>query len=344
MALVVNGKPAVFSRCLLDELTDNGHLGDLVDILVAIGIDHQASGLRLSLVHSDGRDVEGISWVHISLGHNFPCPAHVQRFVPIVPSSAPSPVAIAAAVLLENDRGELLLTRRPAHMRSFPLGWVVPGGSVEPGETIIDAGLRELRGLIRVYEQRLIGPSEETGVDLLSSPIAPPQVIALWESTYPTRAEDGPIRRHHLVVYLHMRLSAAFLNSIPPPSAMSSADLDPTMPASPFCFQDAEVDMAVWMSAAQFRVAFLPPPSKATCETAPLPPCPIAVVWTKTQPGRTEETHVNPLHCRGATLSSPHCGEWWIDARSMHGENRSEAGTITEGTRYAVEQWMKNKA
>ena len=55
-------------------------------------------------------------------------------------------------------------------MRSFPGCWVMPGGSLDPGETLEEAGARELR--------------EECGVDVAPADLTP---LAMWESTFPTR-------------------------------------------------------------------------------------------------------------------------------------------------------------
>lgn len=46
----------------------------------------------------------------------------------------------------------LVLTRRAAHLRNHPGQWAFPGGRLDPGETAIEAALREMR--------------EEIGVDL----------------------------------------------------------------------------------------------------------------------------------------------------------------------------------
>ena len=46
--------------------------------------------------------------------------------------------------LLTKETGELLLTMRPGHMRTFPNVWVVPGGGIDPGETLMEAAAREL--------------------------------------------------------------------------------------------------------------------------------------------------------------------------------------------------------
>jgi 8-oxo-dGTP diphosphatase len=43
--------------------------------------------------------------------------------------------------VVENDRGEVLLVER----RGEPPGWALPGGFVDPGETVEEAAIRELR-------------------------------------------------------------------------------------------------------------------------------------------------------------------------------------------------------
>jgi 8-oxo-dGTP diphosphatase len=57
-------------------------------------------------------------------------------------------VRIRAAVLIWRDGGVLLVR----HEKAGHTYWLVPGGGVDPGETMVDAGARELR--------------EETGYDV----------------------------------------------------------------------------------------------------------------------------------------------------------------------------------
>ena len=76
----------------------------------------------------------------------------------------------------------LLVTRRPNYMRSFPGAWVLPGGGVEPGESLSEAISREVQ--------------EETGLRV--DPQAWTMACA-WESVYPTTG--SPIRAHHIVIY-----------------------------------------------------------------------------------------------------------------------------------------------
>eukprot|EP01043_Picozoa_sp_COSAG02_P025827 COSAG02_NODE_1465_length_12485_cov_9.526804_7_plen_233_part_00 len=74
-------------------------------------------------------------------------------------------IGVAAVVAPLDQHGRVLLTRRPKHMRTFPGCWVLPGGSVDPGESTLSAALRELQ--------------EETGLRPATSPS--PQPFAMWE-------------------------------------------------------------------------------------------------------------------------------------------------------------------
>ncbi|KAJ2852176.1 hypothetical protein IWW36_000556 [Coemansia brasiliensis] len=58
-------------------------------------------------------------------------------------------LVIGAAI---HQNGSVLVVQRAAHERSFPNQWEIPGGGVDPGETIKQAIIREVR--------------EETGLDV----------------------------------------------------------------------------------------------------------------------------------------------------------------------------------
>jgi len=62
-------------------------------------------------------------------------------------------VEIVVGIIIENSDGKILLTKSPKWRDK----WVIPGGHIEPGEKIEDAGLREAK--------------EEVGMDLKSSGI-----------------------------------------------------------------------------------------------------------------------------------------------------------------------------
>lgn len=94
-------------------------------------------------------------------------------------------VGVGVVVLLTTLDQHVLVTRRAPHMRTFPGVWVPPGGHIELGESISEAGIRELR--------------EETGLvcDASSN-----QILCLWESVYPHKVELGDPVRQHLVIYM----------------------------------------------------------------------------------------------------------------------------------------------
>ncbi|KAM9701128.1 nucleoside diphosphate-linked moiety X motif 17-like isoform 5-T6 [Menidia menidia] len=101
--------------------------------------------------------------------------------------------------------------RRAPQLRIFPNLWVPPGGHVEPDESLLDAGLRELE--------------EETGLRLDPEGLDP-QILGLWESVFPPLLSRGPPQRHHIVVYMllktpqtHQQLQASLS---PAPSEVSA--------------------------------------------------------------------------------------------------------------------------
>lgn len=96
-------------------------------------------------------------------------------------------VDVGVAILLQSSNQRLLLTRRASHLRIFPNVWVPPGGHLEPGETLMEAGLRELK--------------EETGLSMDPDNIST-KVLGLWESVFPLMLSRGLPHRHHIVVYV----------------------------------------------------------------------------------------------------------------------------------------------
>ncbi|XP_026227364.1 nucleoside diphosphate-linked moiety X motif 17 [Anabas testudineus] len=114
-------------------------------------------------------------------------------------------VDVGVAILLQTANQRVLLTCRSKELRIFPNVWVPPGGHLELDETLLDAGLRELK--------------EETGLKLEPERVSP-KILGLWESVYPPMLSRGLPRRHHIVIYmlLHSSLSHLQLQSSLSPS------------------------------------------------------------------------------------------------------------------------------
>uniref|UniRef100_A0A3B4AT42 m7GpppN-mRNA hydrolase NUDT17 n=1 Tax=Periophthalmus magnuspinnatus TaxID=409849 RepID=A0A3B4AT42_9GOBI len=129
---------------------------------------------------------------------NRPCPPQRPSFCPIkhlsITEAAAIPldvrqrgVDVGVAILLQSSDQRLLLTRRAKHLRIFPNVWVPPGGHIEPDETVLEAGLRELK--------------EETGLHLEQDQVHT-RILGLWESVFPAMLSRGLPQRHHIVVYI----------------------------------------------------------------------------------------------------------------------------------------------
>lgn len=133
-------------------------------------------------------------------------------------------VQLGVVAAVSDPTGRILLTRRAAHMRSFPRAWVMPGGGLDDGESLTDCLVREVK--------------EETGVDVDRETVNP---FCLWESCYPTCGKEcleagSGITAHYLVVFCTAQTAEKNLSKL-----QEQVRLD-----------EQETDMAVWLSAKEF--------------------------------------------------------------------------------------------
>ncbi|XP_077383772.1 m7GpppN-mRNA hydrolase NUDT17 isoform X2 [Festucalex cinctus] len=127
------------------------------------------------------QDPAGVPLQHLSVKEAAAVPLDAQQ----------RGVDVGVAIILQSANQRVLLTRRAKHLRIFPNIWVPPGGHLEPDETLLEAGLRELK--------------EETGLAVDADEFASAKVLGVWESAYPLMLSRGPPQRHHLVVYVLLR-------------------------------------------------------------------------------------------------------------------------------------------
>lgn len=85
------------------------------------------------------------------------------------------PAAVLAAITERHDRPGFLLIHRPGNMRSHPGQVAFPGGKIDPGETPIEAALREAYEELGIHERdvTVIGESDiyRTGSGYAITPV-----------------------------------------------------------------------------------------------------------------------------------------------------------------------------
>lgn len=93
----------------------------------------------------------------------------------------------AVLILVGEQRLDLTFTERPAHMRSHPGQISFPGGSLDDGETAVQAALREAREEIALDTTgvQVLGRLPNAHVPASGFDVA--AIVALWDGTSPIK-------------------------------------------------------------------------------------------------------------------------------------------------------------
>jgi len=79
---------------------------------------------------------------------------HLAQLTPWTPPQEPlKQAAVAITIVPHEDTAGFLLTRRAPRLNAHAGQWALPGGRIDEGETIIEAGLRELHEEINLVAQ-----------------------------------------------------------------------------------------------------------------------------------------------------------------------------------------------
>jgi 8-oxo-dGTP pyrophosphatase MutT (NUDIX family) len=129
-------------------------------------------------------------------GHE-PLPAREAERPAIPPSEG---VGLDGGVAGAAGAAAVILTRRATAMRAHPGQWALPGGRLEPGESPLDAALRELHEELRLQlgPQALIGTLDD--YPTRSGYVITP--VVLWVGGQPDiRADPREVRSVHQVTF-----------------------------------------------------------------------------------------------------------------------------------------------
>nr|XP_053653026.1 nucleoside diphosphate-linked moiety X motif 17-like [Cherax quadricarinatus] len=301
-------QPAKFGKCLLEYFGIHDDFGRvecyIEDNIVYLQPAASSSQGKPRNTHTDHRNSQPMGF---RFQHPPFCVAHKikpEEKEALPPEILERGVDVGVCILLEAAERCLLMTRRAQHMRTFPGVWVPPGGHVEKGETLEEAGLREVMeetGLHVILkkaeaENEISAPKENPRSSFMLEEGC--RVLGLWESLYPPVLYMGLPQRHHLVVYLHLK------------APLMTSDLQRRLKLN-----NEEVDASLWLTQEMAEVVVYGSSRPASRDI------PITLVNTG---GEHAQGILNPKALR---KKMPEPG--------------FEVERLTTGTRYALKLWLQ---
>ena len=223
-------RPATFGTCLHRVVAPSVDGAGPVRVRVELDEDAAELWIREASATAGATDADADAAASLPFEHARVCPVHELRKqgVPVNPTTA---VRSACAVVVEDTHtGRILLTRRSDALRSFPGAWVVPGGGLERGESLVAAAAREVL--------------EEVGVSVAPADLSG---LGVWESCMPWYPDPArPTTHQHIVVYLHAPSRCVGVHNLRVQSSevadvafLSRADVEAVLAARPDVFVDA---------------------------------------------------------------------------------------------------------
>jgi 8-oxo-dGTP pyrophosphatase MutT (NUDIX family) len=166
-------------------------------------IDHEKAFARSAI-----KDQTVNTYHSLPLEHSKTCPCYTMNVNPDIFSfqSTNTFVGLACSTLVLDSKDNLLLTRRDKKLRSFPLAWVNPGGRLDPGESLDQCALRELKEEVGIDIDVKEGATKGSVRYLYAGRECQVKPFMVWESIYPTHLDIGFPKVQHLVVFYYVRI------------------------------------------------------------------------------------------------------------------------------------------
>ena len=189
-------------------------------------IDHEKTFAR-----SLSKDSSAFHCQSLPLEHGKACPCYTMSMNPDIYSfqSTNTFVRLSCSTLIFDSNNQILLTRRDKKLRSFPGAWVNPGGRLDPGESLNDCALRELKEEVGIDIEVREDPIKKVEKYYYLNKQCEVKPFMVYESVYPTMLDHGLPKAQYVVIFYSVRINVEH-------SKIKTK------------IQNEEVDKAVWIS------------------------------------------------------------------------------------------------